>query len=111
VTEGARLGLLQGFGIEIEYMIVDAVSLDVASVADELITRAAGSLSNEIERGDACWSNELVAHVIEFKSNGRDERRHGRRGDRCAHDVLPIAHEGAFCHDWLHVSHHIEPIR
>jgi gamma-glutamyl:cysteine ligase YbdK (ATP-grasp superfamily) len=70
VTEGARLGLFQGFGIEIEYMIVDAASLDVASVADELITRAAGSLSNEIERGDARWSNELVAHVIEFKSNG-----------------------------------------
>ncbi len=64
------LKLFQGYGVEIEYMIVDAATLEVAPVADALITRAAGHLSNEIERGGACWSNELVLHVVEFKSNG-----------------------------------------
>jgi len=70
MSERAPLGLFQGYGIEIEYMIVRDADLAVAPVADTLLARAAGSLHNEIERGAACWSNELVLHVIEFKSNG-----------------------------------------
>ncbi len=70
MTDRAPLHLFEGYGIEIEYMIVERESLELAPVSDDLITRAAGSLSNEIERGGACWSNELVLHVIEFKSNG-----------------------------------------
>jgi len=70
VTDRKPLHLFEGYGIEIEYMIVDRESLELAPVSDDLITRAAGVLENEIERGGACWSNELVLHVIEFKSNG-----------------------------------------
>jgi len=70
VAEREPLHLFQGFGIEIEYMIVERAGLELAPVSDALIERAAGALSNEIERGRACWSNELVLHVIEFKSNG-----------------------------------------
>jgi gamma-glutamyl:cysteine ligase YbdK (ATP-grasp superfamily) len=70
VSERVPLHLFEGFGIEIEYMIVDRASLELAPVADDLIVAAAGALSNEIERGPACWSNELVLHVIELKSNG-----------------------------------------
>ena len=64
------LGLFEGYGIEIEYMIVATADLAVAPLSDVLLARAGGALSNEIERGAACWSNELALHVIEFKSNG-----------------------------------------
>jgi glutamate---cysteine ligase / carboxylate-amine ligase len=59
-----------GFGIEIEYMIVDRRTLDVAPVADRLLTAAAGELTDETDQGATCWSNELVLHVVEIKTNG-----------------------------------------
>ncbi len=58
------------FGIEIEYMIVDRTSLDVAPVSDRLLTAVAGVLTNETEQGAIAWSNELALHVIEVKTNG-----------------------------------------
>jgi gamma-glutamyl:cysteine ligase YbdK (ATP-grasp superfamily) len=64
------LHLFEGFGIEIEYMITEAGTLDVSPIADRLIAAEAGSSLAEIDRGDAAWSNELALHVIEFKTNG-----------------------------------------
>jgi glutamate---cysteine ligase / carboxylate-amine ligase len=64
------LGLFQGFGIELEYMIVDATTLDVKPIADALIEAEHGSVESEIERGGFAWSNELARHVIELKTNG-----------------------------------------
>jgi len=64
------LSAFSAFGIEIEYMIVDRTTLDVAPVSDRLLTAAAGELTNETEQGETCWSNELVLHVIELKTNG-----------------------------------------
>ena len=64
------LGLFEGFGVELEYMIVDAETLDVRPIADAVIEAESGSLENEIERGDFAWSNELARHVIELKTNG-----------------------------------------
>ncbi len=58
------------FGIEIEYMIVDRTTLDVAPLADRLLTEAAGELTEETEQGEISWSNELALHVIEVKTNG-----------------------------------------
>ena len=58
------------FGIEIEYMIVDRTTLDVAPMADRLLTAAAGELTEETEQGEIAWSNELALHVIEVKTNG-----------------------------------------
>lgn len=64
------LGLFDGFGIEIEYMIVDAESLDVRPVCDRLMEAMTGEPVAELERGDIAWSNELVLHVLELKTNG-----------------------------------------
>ncbi len=58
------------FGIEIEYMIVDRTTLDVAPLADRLLAEAAGELTEETEQGEIAWSNELALHVIEVKTNG-----------------------------------------
>jgi carboxylate-amine ligase len=64
------LGLFEAYGIEIELMIVDSKSLDVKPIADLLLTAAAGELASDYEDGDITWSNELVSHVIEFKTTG-----------------------------------------
>ena len=64
------LGLFAGYGVELEYMIVDARTLDVLPVADRLLAAAAGEPTAEVEVGELCWSNELALHVIELKTNG-----------------------------------------
>jgi len=64
------LHLFEGFGVELEYMIVDRESLRVRPIADQVLRAAGGELANEIERGALAWSNELVMHVIELKTNG-----------------------------------------
>jgi gamma-glutamyl:cysteine ligase YbdK (ATP-grasp superfamily) len=66
----APLHLFTGFGVELEYMIVDRERLDVLPVTDELIRAVHGSYESEIEQGELSWSNELVLHVIELKTNG-----------------------------------------
>lgn len=66
----ALLKLFQGYGIEIEYMIVDAATLDVRPQADKLLEQAAGRVMTEIERGPLAWSNELALHLVEVKTNG-----------------------------------------
>ena len=69
-AEAAVLGLFEGYGVELEYMIVDAETLDVRPIADRVIAAEHGSIEKEIERGAFAWSNELARHVIEFKTNG-----------------------------------------
>ena len=64
------LGLFEGYGVELEFMIVDAESLDVRPIADEVIAAEHGCVENEIERDGFAWSNELARHVIELKTNG-----------------------------------------
>ncbi|MBF0225352.1 MAG: glutamate--cysteine ligase [Desulfobacterales bacterium] len=58
------------FGIELEYMIVNKDTLDVLPITDKVIEAESGQISSEIELGDIAWSNELVLHVIELKTNG-----------------------------------------
>lgn len=67
MNEPGRLSLFAGFGVELEYMIVDSRSLAVRPIADELLSAASGNLSGEVDRGEIGWSNELVAHVVELK--------------------------------------------
>ncbi|GIW71777.1 MAG: glutamate--cysteine ligase [Planctomycetota bacterium] len=62
-----RLGLFQAVGIECEYMIVEADTLEVLPVADRVLEAVAGALECEVEVGPLRWSNELVLHVIELK--------------------------------------------
>ena len=74
--------LFERFGVELEYMIVDRATLAVRPIAD-LLLKAASSLpgAGTDDGGDAnrnwpgtvnfpdvSWSNELTAHVIEFKT-------------------------------------------
>lgn len=65
-----QLHLFEGFGIELEYMIVDRETLDVKPIADQLLTQAAGVLASDFDDGPISWSNELALHVIELKTNG-----------------------------------------
>lgn len=64
--------LFEAFGIELEYMIVDRASLAVRPVADELLRDASGGTGwvEDVERGPVAWSNEIVGHLVEFKTNG-----------------------------------------
>lgn len=64
------LHLFEAFGIEIEYAIVDAATLDVRPIADRLMEAVAGEAVSEIERGAIGWSNELALHVLELKTHG-----------------------------------------
>ena len=64
------LHLFEGFGVELEYMIVDRGRLDVRPIADRVLEAAAGELTGDVKRGPLAWSNELVLHVIELKTNG-----------------------------------------
>jgi hypothetical protein len=64
------LGLFAAFGLEVEYMLVDADTLDIAPAADQLLEAAAGELTDEWQNGEVAWNNELALHVIELKCNG-----------------------------------------
>ncbi|REK19299.1 MAG: glutamate--cysteine ligase [Planctomycetota bacterium] len=64
------LHLFEGFGVELEYMIVDAASLDVRPITDRVLYEVAGGYVAEHELGELAWSNELALHVIELKTNG-----------------------------------------
>jgi gamma-glutamyl:cysteine ligase YbdK (ATP-grasp superfamily) len=81
VSAPATPGLLQGFGLELECMIVRRDTLDPLPVADELLAAAArepdahvdgdpGEAVEDVEFGAYGWSNELVLHVLEFKTVG-----------------------------------------
>ncbi|MCC6660781.1 MAG: glutamate--cysteine ligase [Phycisphaerales bacterium] len=64
-------GLFEVVGIELEYMIVDAATLDVLPVVDRVLEERGGASardSGEVGVGGVTWSNELVLHVVEFKS-------------------------------------------
>jgi len=65
VGDPGPLGLFEGFGVEIEWMIVDSESLDIRPSGDRLLGEG-----GEVERGAMAWSNELVLHVVEAKTNG-----------------------------------------
>jgi len=66
------LGLFEGYGIEIESVVVDRASLDVRPVVDELLREATGGAEwvEDHDDGPIGWSNELVSHVVELKTNG-----------------------------------------
>ena len=57
-----------GYGLELEYMIVDQQTLDVRPIADALLRELAGHDASDVTRGELGWSNELVRHVVELKN-------------------------------------------
>src|SRR5690606_32086172 len=64
------LHLFEGFGVELEYMIVAKETLKVLPVTDKVLKAFSGEFIDEIENGAISWSNELALHVIELKTNG-----------------------------------------
>lgn len=70
MSEPAELRLFEGYGIELEYMLVDADSLAVRPVCDQVLAALGGGFEAEVERGPCAWSNELALHVLEMKTNG-----------------------------------------
>ncbi|TXK36429.1 glutamate--cysteine ligase [Pontibacter qinzhouensis] len=67
-SEKKVLHLFEGFGIELEYMIVNKESLQVLPIADKLIYDEVGAYVSDVEFGKIAWSNELVQHVVELKT-------------------------------------------
>jgi gamma-glutamyl:cysteine ligase YbdK (ATP-grasp superfamily) len=63
-----RLHLFQGYGVELEYMLVDRDTLQIKPLTDELLKTRLGSYGSDFENGLVSWSNELVLHVVELKS-------------------------------------------
>jgi carboxylate-amine ligase len=69
MSSAETLHLFQAFGVELEYMIVDARSLDVRPITDRVIEAVAGEITSDFVAGEITWSNELTAHVIELKTS------------------------------------------
>jgi len=69
VSRKTSLHLFEGYGVELEYMLVSRSSLDVLPVSDKLLRSRAGRYVNEVEEDSAGWSNEFVLHVLEIKNN------------------------------------------
>jgi gamma-glutamyl:cysteine ligase YbdK (ATP-grasp superfamily) len=72
-----RLHLFQGYGIELEYMLVDCDTLAVKPVTDELLKNEIGRYASDFENGMVTWSNELVLHVVELKSSKPENNLNG----------------------------------
>ncbi|MEY3201858.1 MAG: hypothetical protein RIR70_1408 [Pseudomonadota bacterium] len=60
----AQLNAFEGFGLEFEYMIVDAQTLAVKPIADVFLEE----ISTRKMDGPLAWSNELALHVVELKN-------------------------------------------
>ena len=103
------LHLFEAVGLEVEYMIVDKRSLAVLPVADKVLAAVAGRIVSEVEVGALSWSNELVLHVIELKTNGpagsltglgKEFERHVKKINAILHPMggrlMPTA-----CHPWM----------
>lgn len=98
-----------GYGIELEYMIVDAQTLDVRPIADRVLAAQGPADDMDVVRDDAAWSNELALHVIEMKTLGpiADFARAARifRGEVQALSSLLAAHGACLmpsgAHPWM----------
>ncbi|MEX0653562.1 MAG: glutamate-cysteine ligase family protein [Phycisphaeraceae bacterium] len=63
------LHLFDAVGIELEYMIVQRDTLDVRPLCDRLLASVTGGAFTDAAFDDVTWSNELVLHVVEFKTS------------------------------------------
>lgn len=109
------IGLFGAFGVELEYMIVDADTLDVRPVADELfraVTKGAedvGEVEPDGPQGPVSWSNELVLHVLEIKTQRPARSLDGLAADFQRHvDIANAALASMHCrllptgaHPWM----------
>ena len=68
MNQPPRIHLFKGYGVELEYMIVDRDTLRIKPVTDELLKHELGTYGSDVHNGMVTWSNELVLHVVELKS-------------------------------------------
>ena len=52
-----KFKLMEVFGIELEYMVVDQKSLNVKPIADQLFKVVTGHVANEVNNPRIDWSN------------------------------------------------------
>ena len=57
-----------GYGIELEYMIVDRTTLSILPIAEKVLQRISETCASRLRRGELAWSHELVLHLIELKN-------------------------------------------
>lgn len=69
--------LFEVYGIELEYMLIGKLDFKVKPIVDKLLTKKNGELTSDVSNGKIEWSNELVAHVVEIKTNGPAETLKG----------------------------------
>lgn len=69
MTPRNKLGIFEGCGIELEYIIADSKTLNVMPASDEVLRSVSGRYTTDYHDGNMGWSNELVSHVIEIKNN------------------------------------------
>lgn len=67
MTAAAALHAFAGYGIELEYMIVDRKTLALLPISDRLLNDG-----GEVSRDRFAWSNEVVLHLIEVKNKRPD---------------------------------------
>lgn len=70
MSKKRTLSLFQGYGIELEYMIVNRKTLAVMPISDLILKEVAGEIIGEVDLEHTAWSNELVMHVLEMKTRG-----------------------------------------
>jgi glutamate---cysteine ligase / carboxylate-amine ligase len=70
VSRRRPLRLFEGYGIELEYMLVDRETLAVLPASDRILRSGKGRVVDEVDAGPLRWSNELALHVVELKTNG-----------------------------------------
>lgn len=92
----SALHAFAGYGVELEYMIVDRQTLTVLPIADELLRREDGIRAAEVQHGLLGWSNELVLHLVELKNQ------------RPAAGLEPLA--AAFQTDIRCINERLEPL-
>ncbi|MDO6391490.1 glutamate-cysteine ligase family protein [Pontibacter sp. BT731] len=80
-TKPATLHLFEGYGVEMEYMIVDRDILQVRPITDQLIYDEVGAYVSDVEFGKMAWSNELVLHVVELKTQAPAHTLEGLESD------------------------------
>ncbi|MHB1351050.1 MAG: carboxylate-amine ligase [Desulfobulbaceae bacterium] len=101
--------IFEGYGVELEYMIVRRGALDILPITDQVLLREGGEPLDDVERGNLGWSNELVRHVIEIKNiapvpalTGLAEAFQGEVG---AINAILAAHEACLLpgamHPWM----------
>src|SRR5690606_10493474 len=89
------LSWFEGFGIELEWMVVDESTLSVLPIVDRVLERLAGAPAMEVLLGPVAWSNELALHVIEVKTNGPARELEGAAVDLAqgVSSLLPLLSE------------------